>query len=119
MLITGCTGFVGKVVLEKIIRCMPTFRKIFVLVRPKRGVNPRDRIMKDIFSSECFSRVRKEKEQEFDNIIKTKIIPIEGDICKDGLALKQEDRYMLTNELTIIMNIAASVDFNERISDAL
>ena len=46
-------------------------------------------------------------------------MPIEGDICKDLLAIKPEDRVLLTKELNIIINIAASVDFNERICDAL
>jgi FlaA1/EpsC-like NDP-sugar epimerase len=57
ILMTGCTGFVGKVVLEKIMRCCPEFKRIYVLVRPKRGTAPMDRVWKDIFSSECFSRL--------------------------------------------------------------
>lgn len=52
-------------------------------------------------------------------MVAEKIIPIEGDICKDMLAIKPADRDMLINELNVIINIAASVDFNERISDAL
>jgi hypothetical protein len=52
-------------------------------------------------------------------MIRSKIIPIEGDICKDLLAIKPEDREMLKRELTVMINIAASVDFNEKISDAL
>ena len=37
--LTGCTGFVGKVVLEKIIRTMPNFRKIFVMIRAKKNMS--------------------------------------------------------------------------------
>jgi thioester reductase-like protein len=46
-------------------------------------------------------------------------VPIEGDITKEYLAIKPEDRNRLVNELNVIINIAASVDFNERICDAL
>lgn len=35
------------------------------------------------------------------------------------LAIKPNDRQMLINELNVIINIAASVDFNEQIGDAL
>ena len=52
-------------------------------------------------------------------IVNTRITPIEGDITKDLLAIKPEDRIKLVNELNVIINIAASVDFNERICDAL
>jgi fatty acyl-CoA reductase len=43
LLITGCTGFVGKVVLEKIMRSLPNFNKIFILIRPKKGISPASR----------------------------------------------------------------------------
>jgi len=55
---------------------------------------------------------------EFDQIVAKKIVPIEGDIVKEGLAIKPEDRERLTNELDVIINCAASVDFNERLCDA-
>ena len=55
---------------------------------------------------------------DFETIVKNKIIPIEGDITKDGLALKPEDRSTLIEDLDIIINCAASVDFNERLCDA-
>jgi fatty acyl-CoA reductase len=51
-------------------------------------------------------------------MIDTKIFAIEGDITKDQLALKPSDRAMLINELDVIINCAASVDFNERLCDA-
>lgn len=36
LLITGCTGFVGKVVLEKVLRCLPQVRRVYVLIRPRK-----------------------------------------------------------------------------------
>ena len=94
ILMTGCTGFVGKVVLEKFIRCIPDFAKIFVLVRPKRGTLPTERLWKDIFSSQCFDNVR--DMPNFRQFVTEKIVPIEGDICKDLLAISPSDREMLT-----------------------
>lgn len=37
VLITGTTGFLGKVILEKFLRCVPTINKIFILIRVKKG----------------------------------------------------------------------------------
>ena len=31
--ITGTTGFIGKVILEKILRSLPDFKKLFLLIR--------------------------------------------------------------------------------------
>jgi alcohol-forming fatty acyl-CoA reductase len=47
--LTGATGFLGKVVLEKFFRSLQEVRRIFILVRPKRGVQIMDRVMKEIF----------------------------------------------------------------------
>ena len=42
--ITGATGFMGKVLVEKLLRSCPGVKKIYLLLRSKRGVDPRERI---------------------------------------------------------------------------
>ena len=44
VLITGATGFMGKCLLEKILRCIPGEGKVFVLIRPKMGKKPQERV---------------------------------------------------------------------------
>lgn len=39
ILITGATGFVGKVLLEKFIRSIPDFKRIYIMIRPKKGID--------------------------------------------------------------------------------
>ena len=51
VLITGTTGFLGKVILEKFFRSLSTVRKIYVLVRPKAGVNIMDRVKREILQT--------------------------------------------------------------------
>lgn len=59
--LTGTTGFVGKVVLEKLIRCLPDIKKIFVMVRAKKNVTVRERFEKSILSSEIFTPLFRER----------------------------------------------------------
>lgn len=42
--ITGGTGFMGKVLVEKLLRACPGVHKIYLLIRPKRGQNAHDRL---------------------------------------------------------------------------
>ena len=42
--ITGTTGFIGKVVLEKLVRSCPDFKKIYIMVRPKKGLSNQKRL---------------------------------------------------------------------------
>lgn len=44
--VTGGTGFMGKVLLEKMLRCLPSLEKIYVLARAKRGQLPEERLKK-------------------------------------------------------------------------
>ena len=52
--LTGTTGFVGKVVLEKILRSLPSIKKLFVMVRDKKGMSVRQRFENGILSAEIF-----------------------------------------------------------------
>jgi fatty acyl-CoA reductase len=45
--VTGGTGFMGKVLLEKLLRSCSDVGNIYVLIRPKKEKDPRERI-KDI-----------------------------------------------------------------------
>lgn len=42
--VTGGTGFIGKVLLEKILRSCPDVGNIYILLRPKRGKDLRERL---------------------------------------------------------------------------
>lgn len=51
VMLTGGTGFIGKVLVEKLLRCCPDVDKIYLLIRPKAGQDPVDRIRKEF--SDC------------------------------------------------------------------
>lgn len=44
ILLTGATGFVGKVLLEKLLRSCPKVKAVYVLVRKKANQTPEARI---------------------------------------------------------------------------
>jgi fatty acyl-CoA reductase len=44
VLITGATGFLGKTLLEKLLRSCYDLKKIYLLVRSKKGKDPNERL---------------------------------------------------------------------------
>ena len=44
LLITGATGFLGKVLMEKLFRTSPHLKVIYILVRPKSGQTLQERV---------------------------------------------------------------------------
>lgn len=44
--VTGATGFLGKVYIEKILRSCPDAREVFILMRSKKGLSINERLEK-------------------------------------------------------------------------
>ncbi len=54
--ITGATGFMGKCLVEKLLRSLPDVGKLYLLVRPKRG-----KLMEGRIESMLQSKVKKKQ----------------------------------------------------------
>jgi len=62
VLLTGSTGFLAKVVLEKLIRSVPEIGAIVLLIRAsERHADARQRFEREIASSSVFDRLRAEQ----------------------------------------------------------
>lgn len=51
ILVTGSTGFMGKVLVEKLLRTCPGITNIYLLMRPKKGNDVRTRLMELVNST--------------------------------------------------------------------
>ncbi|XP_050358279.1 fatty acyl-CoA reductase wat-like [Nymphalis io] len=108
--LTGGTGFLGKVLIEKLLRSCGDVDTIYVLVRSKKGKDPTSRIH-DMLDDFVFQRAHEENPKGIH-----KVIPIVGDMELPGMGLSKEDRKMLISKVTIIINSAATVKFDEKLS---
>eukprot|EP01114_Cavostelium_apophysatum_P008017 TRINITY_DN2026_c0_g1_i1.p1 TRINITY_DN2026_c0_g1~~TRINITY_DN2026_c0_g1_i1.p1 ORF type:complete len:494 (-),score=126.94 TRINITY_DN2026_c0_g1_i1:36-1517(-) len=117
ILITGCTGFLGKVMLEKLLYEVPSVEKVMLFVRAKKGEQPQDRVNKTIIQSRIFDRIRAIR-PDFDTWILTKLVTIEGDLLAQKLGLQKKEIERLREEVEIVIHCAASLDFNEPFDQA-
>lgn len=44
ILVTGGTGFVGKVLIEKLVRSCPGVKTVYCLIRPRKGLSAAERL---------------------------------------------------------------------------
>ena len=116
--LTGTTGFVGKVVLEKFMRSLPEFKRIYVMVRPKKSIQIQERLEKEILNSEIFDNLFAQH-PGLKELMRTKVIAVGGDLVMEGLGISAEVRATLVRELDVIINVAASVNFNDPLLDAI
>ena len=109
ILLTGATGFVGKVVLEKFMRSLPDFKRLYVMIRPKKTVTMRQRLDAEILDTEIFNFIYTAK-PEIKEAMKKKIVPVPGDLVVDRLGMSDEVRAMLTAECDIIINCIGALN---------
>ena len=116
--LTGTTGFVGKVVLEKFIRSLPEFKRIYVMVRAKKSIPIQQRLEKEILNAEMFDQLFA-KNPGLKESMRDKVIAVAGDLVINRLGISDEARAILTREVDVIINVAASVKFDEPLLDAI
>ena len=127
--ITGGTGYVGSVLIEQLLRCVPELAAIQMLVRPKYGVDPADRIDK-LLEKPLFDALRCEPLQPpgVDGVLaprsavarspllphlRAKLHAVPGDVVRPRCGLSEADYELVTRRATYVIHCAASISFTD------
>lgn len=113
ILITGGTGLMGKVLIEKLLYSCDQLQKIYILIRPKRGKNPELRLDM-MFKSPMFYRIRNEKSHMF-----KRVVPLNGELTAPELGLTPEQQECIINETDIVFHFAATLRLEAKLKDAI
>ncbi|XP_063836686.1 putative fatty acyl-CoA reductase CG5065 [Ostrinia nubilalis] len=114
--VTGGTGFMGKVLIEKLLRKCTEIRQIYLLVRPKKGKTPKQRL-EELFQGELFEQLRNLRGGV--EPILEKVTLISGDVSEPDLAMSEADRQLLIENVDIIIHAAATIRFDEELKKAV
>ncbi|XP_039429448.1 fatty acyl-CoA reductase wat-like [Culex pipiens pallens] len=112
VLLTGATGFIGKIYVEKLIRCGAS--ELILIIREKRGVPPAERMTR-IFDS---VPVMKSFQRNFNNC-RDRVKVVRGDMSEDGLGLDPADVEYIRQRVQIVLHVAADVRFDETLFKAI
>lgn len=110
ILITGATGFIGKVCLVKLVSSLSTCGNIYVMLRPKKGMSAQQRFNK-LLTEEPFSSADP-KQATLAKLDWSKVVAIEGDMSCEDLGISDEVKEKLCKTVDVVFNIAASVQFD-------
>lgn len=123
--ITGGTGFVGKVLIYQLFSNIADIKTVYLLCRAKKSraskkvLSPQERVKKEILESRCFDPLRERLGKEKWAELCTRVKAVNGDITQDGLGLNTADKEELTNKVELIVHLAATVNFNEKLPLAI
>lgn len=111
--LTGGSGFVGKQIIEKLLRSCPEIDKIYLLMRSKKGHNIQQRL-KNTLDSPVFDLMR-ETQPDFSR----KIIPVAGEVRHDFLGISDADHSRMSADVSIVIHSAATLSFIEPLKVAV
>ncbi|KAF9087022.1 cyclin-dependent kinase inhibitor far1 [Mortierella sp. AM989] len=119
--LTGATGFVGKVLVEKILRSLPQVKKIYLLLRVSGKNTLESRVHEEIFGSRLFETLKAQyaTTKEFLDQVVPKVVAVQGDITLENLGMSTKDTTMVQADTTVLINCAASVSFTHPLREAL
>ncbi|ORC88806.1 fatty acyl-CoA reductase [Trypanosoma theileri] len=123
--VTGGSGFMGKVLLFKLLKEFPDIETIYVLIRGKKSrkfkrfLGPQERLEKEILSSLCFEPLKSTLgEDKFKSLCK-RVIAVEGNITDDRLGLCEKNCKKILESVNFVIHVAATVNFDEPLNVAV
>ncbi|XP_076277556.1 fatty acyl-CoA reductase 1-like isoform X2 [Lasioglossum baleicum] len=111
--ITGGTGYMGKVLIYKLLVSCHNIGKIYVLIRKKKDQDPQTRLV-HMIQQEPFKGI---KEKDADKLKKIVLIP--GDTTAKDLALSTADMERMVQDVNVIFHMAANVKFDLTLKEAV
>ena len=115
----GGTGFVGKVTLSMLLHNFPDIGKVYATVRARDANESKIRFWTSIVTSPTFDPLREKYGDGFEDFIKSKVIPVNGDVGNEYLGLDEKEAKKIMRDTDIIINGAGNVTFNPPLESAL
>jgi hypothetical protein len=105
-LLTGASGYIGSLVLEKLLRATDVGR-VYVLLRPRRGRAPAERLER-LLQGPLFHRLRAPGGGlALRPDVAARVTAVEGDILQPGLGISDADRAELLAVVDTVVHSAA------------
>ena len=107
ILLTGVTGFLGKVALVLLLDRYPEIGRVHVLIRPRAGGSAQDRFFGKVTSAPPFRPLQEKHGADLERFLREKCSPIAGDVAEPLLGLSEEQARDLTGKLACVSTAPA------------
>ena len=115
----GGTGFVGKVTLSMLLHNFPDIGKVYATVRARDANESKIRFWTSIVTSPTFDPLREKYGEEFEAFIKSKVVPVNGDVGNEYLGMEESEAAKIMKQCDVLINGAGNVTFNPPLESAL
>ena len=111
VLVTGTSGFLGKVWLVMLLERVPNVEKVYVLLR-KKGLRPvTHRFEKLVNTSAAFKPLHRTHGENLSAWLSEKVEVVEGDIAYKNFGMDDDTCARIRADVDVVVNCAGIVDF--------
>ncbi|MDD9972154.1 MAG: SDR family oxidoreductase [Myxococcales bacterium] len=119
VLITGGSGFLGKVWLSMVLHELPDVGRVYVFLRPKALVSARRRFERMLNDSPAFKPLHDRFGCRLGEYLTERVEVLEGELDQPNLGLDSNVCHRLFRQLDLVIHCAGLVDFNPDLGKAL
>jgi long-chain acyl-CoA synthetase len=118
LLLTGATGFLGKVLLYLLLRHHPEIERIYLLIRGDRK-SSLNRFRREILDSPAFGPLREYLGARFDREVEAKVTVVPGDITEPDLITTDAADTLGHGSIDAVIHCAGLVNFEASLEKAI
>lgn len=119
ILLTGSTGFLGKVYASMLLAKHPDIEQLYLVIRPRTGETAQDRFVRELADCGAFDPLREIYGEGMSDFLQEKVTVLAGDITDDNFGLDDDEAKALSSVLDVIVNSAGLTNFNPNLANAL
>lgn len=108
ILLTGGSGFLGKVLLALLLDRYPEVKHLHVLIRPHGNHSAEERFFSETLASPVLTSIVKNLGKDF---LRKKITVWAGDVSQPGCGLSSKEQERLSGRVDLLINCAGLVEF--------
>ena len=112
LLVTGVTGFLGKVWLSELLCRVPEIGHVHLLIRPSSRASAVERFEHAAERSPAFRPVREACGQDLETFLRERVSVVSGDITKPMCGLKSGEITRLSKRIDAVVHFAGLTDFD-------
>ena len=117
--ITGATGYLGRVLVEKLLWSAPEVGKLLLLIRADRDRGAEERLLQDVFGAALMDRLRARHGDDWEARVTSRVLAVPGDLGQDAFGLDRAGYAALCGSIDMVVASAATVTFDERLDRSL
>ena len=119
VLVTGGSGFLGKVFIALLLEHLPDIGRIYVFMRPRSLVSGRSRFENILNTSPVFAGLHDRYGSGITTFLANRLEVVEGSLEEDGLGFSPALSTRLRRDLDLVVHSAGLVDFNPDLGKAI